>query len=144
MKNVDFSNRQRLKVSQWNHLYIYLIKWQRRTHSYNLWLLLVFILNRALCTENSQCQTISYNCVISCAPIQQAKKVVKHETLSLKWFSEKLWGKINYKQIDIWSGNKKLREKKECQKKANWVQLNFWLQSPLVSNHISAGTSFPK
>lgn len=41
MKNVHFSNWQRLKVSQWKHLrYIYLSDGIERSH--NLWLLLVF------------------------------------------------------------------------------------------------------
>ena len=63
MKNVDFSNRQRLKVSQWNHLYIF--KWRRRTLSHNnLWLLLVLIYRSwAIVTRPSWTQEDSH-CVL--------------------------------------------------------------------------------
>ena len=42
MKNVGFSNRQRLKVSLWNLSFkVYILKWRRQMHSHNLWSLLV-------------------------------------------------------------------------------------------------------
>jgi len=65
--------------------YIYMLKWERRTHSHNLWLLLVLVLDARIIHQNSRYCTISL-------------RVVSDDLILLKSFDWEtyLWKKYYY------------------------------------------------